>query len=700
MKKSRIYSINAKLRLLIFLAMLVLLVAIVIVMQFTVNEISRKEERATIQEIARGKAAQIGEWLSGTNAMLRAYAETAEMKSDDWDIIRPLLIKAYNRINDERYLFLAYVQANGKGWTSRDKWLDARPLPYYPPLILENKAFFITNPFVGATTNKALIIVAHAVIGPKGKNQGIMIAGIEGSSISSIAEKINIGGEGFGIIVDNAGVFVAYPDVEKVMKMNIRELDKEGYKGMGIVGEEMSHGLENVREYTHNGKNNFIIYTPIPNSPNWTLGIMIPASYFNRTARSIFLTILPIAVAVFLLTILITLKVTGSISKPLKKTAAALKDIAQGEGDLTVRLPLQGNDEITELSRYFNETIKKIAETVKAVSFNASSMKTLATDLSTNMGETQNSITRINTHIDGVKKQLHVQSTSVTETSSAMEEINTTILSLSEHIDNQSERVKQSSLSIDDLVKSIADVSTSLKTNQSRIDNLKTKTDELKTIFSTSEKQTQEIASQSEVLSEATNVIQNIASQTNLLAMNAAIEAAHAGDAGKGFAVVADEIRKLAEESTAQSKQITQVLKTFKANIENIAGLSLRSSEIVNETHALTEEVKAQEDFVMEAMHNQNAGSVQVQNAMNDINDITSEVQQGSSEMLEGTKNVSSEMQELKNITNTINININMNEMLSLLSKITDVMQYVNQITQQNQNNIDVLVKEVNKFKV
>lgn len=124
-----------------------------------VKKISTQNEIHNVTLIAEGKAQQVGEWLGGTNNMLKAYAETEEIKSDDWDIIQPLLSKAYDRINDSRYLFLAYVQEDGKGWTSKNKWFDTTPLPYYAPIIKQNKDFFITNPFTGATTNEPFPIV-------------------------------------------------------------------------------------------------------------------------------------------------------------------------------------------------------------------------------------------------------------------------------------------------------------------------------------------------------------------------------------------------------------------------------------------------------------------------------------------------------------------------------------------------------------
>lgn len=109
-----------------------------------------------------------------------------------------------------------------------------------------------------------------------------MIAGVDGTSISSIAEKINIGGSGYGVIVDNAGVFVAYPDVEQVMKLNIKELDRQGFTGMSEIGNDMINGVENIRTFTKDGEKYFMVYSPIPHSPQWSLGIVIPSAYVNR----------------------------------------------------------------------------------------------------------------------------------------------------------------------------------------------------------------------------------------------------------------------------------------------------------------------------------------------------------------------------------------------------------------------------------
>jgi methyl-accepting chemotaxis protein len=208
----------------------------------------------------------------------------------------------------------------------------------------------------------------------------------------------------------------------------------------------------------------------------------------------------------------------------------------------------------------------------------------------------------------------------------------------------------------------------------------------------------QKISRESEDLMTINSVMQNIASQTNLLSMNAAIEAAHAGEAGKGFAVVADEIRKLAESSSEQSTMVGTVLNNIKGSIDKI---TQSTEDVITSFEAIDAGVKtvAQEEVnILGAMEKQNADSkLLMQNAGN-VSNLTLQVKSNSEEILEGSKEVIQESHNLEKTTHEITNGIN--EIATGANQINVAVNHVNEISSRNREGINTLIREVSRFKV
>ncbi|MDR1399181.1 MAG: methyl-accepting chemotaxis protein [Treponema sp.] len=409
---------------------------------------------------------------------------------------------------------------------------------------------------------------------------------------------------------------------------------------------------------------------------------------FSIVIAVVFLVVAPISV----------LFITRQITKPIVTIALTLKDIAEGEGDLTKTININSKDEIGDMARYFNATLEKIRKVVITIKNQSASLSHIGSDLASNMSETAVAINEIATNIRSIKGRITNQSASVTETNSVMEQISAHINTLSSHVLRQGDCVVRSSSAIEQMIANIQSVTQTLIKNGESVKDLLEASEVGRTGLEDVVEDIQRIAQESEGLLEINAVIQNIASQTNLLSMNAAIEAAHAGDVGKGFAVVAEEIRKLAESADEQSKTIATVLNKIKKSIDTI---TTSTDSVLHKFQTIDSDVRivsSQVQNIRASMEEQNAGSKQVLDDMGQLSDVTALVKNTSIEMLEGSKQVIVESHNLDQATQEISNG--MNEMATGADQINEAVVRVNTISNDNKENIDVLVNEVSKFKV
>jgi methyl-accepting chemotaxis protein len=383
----------------------------------------------------------------------------------------------------------------------------------------------------------------------------------------------------------------------------------------------------------------------------------VTASLVPLTGRAlvidiIYLNLIACAVAIAMVFVCIR-QLSSYIVEPLETLVIGFATGASG--DLRARAIATTTDEIGAAmvsADGFFTSLRGNIETLKAL---FDSFSVLKDDLTSQLNETAASIIQMESNADEIKRQANEQGSNVNETAAAVEELTRNIESLNRQINVQSEHVESSRKAIEAMLTTNLEVNGVTDENASTSASLVGQVEASQVLMDQMVSEISHISLNSEHLSEANNLIANISSQTNLLAMNAAIEAAHAGEAGRGFSVVADEIRKLAEMSAAQSTSISQnlgeVLRSIDEIVKDSANVEKAFRDIedgVKGTDRLNQKLKV---FTSQTAGN----SASVSTALDQIDKITSSVRMSSDEMRLGNTEILKSVEELRQISQGIN---------------------------------------------
>ena len=554
--------------------------------------------------------------------------------------------------------------------------------------------------YTGKTEDGQFIVSFFTPVVSNGQTIGFVGVDFPVKRLADEVSSVKLFGTGYLVITSNSGVILAHPN-RSVIGQKVGE-DTPEDKVARLAAIKEGKPFHYVKPNLSTGALSLVTQAPVEagsgDSP-WSVGSVAPLSDLLSGVNSLILWSLVAGLGTAILLAIVIILTVARITKGIGGIAVRSKEMAAGD----LRMGRRGvsrdrNDELGDLEKALDWTMARMGEGIQVFVNSSRSLDKNNELLRIQVEETNRVTEEIARNADEVKSEVIHQSASLEQATATITQMVSNLQSLADLIRDQKENVLQSVSATQEMIANVGSIATNFEVMNTAFQELQVSSDDGRTKLASVVQRISEISAESQRLEEANDIIKSIAGQTNLLAMNAAIEAAHAGAAGRGFAVVADEIRKLAEITNTQSKEVGMDIKTIQTHIGDISLASSNAEASFNNVLDRISRLSQFEAQIQSSMREQGQGSRQVLESTERIRNAATKAAENSDEMLKGTIVIKKEMTELTRISQVI-----VDSMLKVSQEIHEIQEASRTeslLESQNREISKVLLEEAGKYQL